>query len=305
MRNTGYWYNFPNPPDANNMKLDAPLALCIINGYPKKNRAVLDESNVRQADDLYLDFLRIMLPHGKFDVLYVADLDVGLPAGAGLSSYDGFIWTGSNLTIYHDVPEVTRQVELCRSIYAAGVPQFGSCWGVQMAALAAGGAVRKNPNGREWCIARDIQLTAAGRAHPMYIGKPARFDAFIMHLDEVSELPPSATLLAQNEHTPVQALEVRHAAGVFWAPQYHPEFTLAAMARLLVARKAPLTKEGFFKSEAEVEQQVLRMLALADEPGNGALRAELNVGPDLLHDDIRQNEVFNWLQRLVIPARTH
>ena len=44
------------------MKLDASLSLCIINGYPKKNRAVLDESNVRQADDLYLDFLRSMLP---------------------------------------------------------------------------------------------------------------------------------------------------------------------------------------------------------------------------------------------------
>ncbi|RLT47284.1 MAG: hypothetical protein DWI63_00795, partial [Chloroflexi bacterium] len=68
------------------MKLDTPLSLCIINGYPKQNRAVLDDSNVRQADDLYLDFLRKMLPHGKFDVLYVADLDVGLPAGAGLSS---------------------------------------------------------------------------------------------------------------------------------------------------------------------------------------------------------------------------
>ena len=63
------------------MKLDASLSLCIINGYPKKNRDVMDESNVRQADDLYLDFLRSMLPSGKFDVLYVADLDVGLPAG--------------------------------------------------------------------------------------------------------------------------------------------------------------------------------------------------------------------------------
>jgi len=25
----------------------------------------------------------------------------------------------------------------------------------------------------------------------------------------------------------------------------------------------------------------------------------------LLHDDIRQNEVFNWLQRLVIPSLKH
>src|SRR5262245_46195542 len=137
------------------MTIEIPLSLCIINGYPKKNREVLDESKVKQAHDLYLDFLKNYLLYSHFDILYVADLEVGLPAGAALTSYDGFIWTGSNLTIYHDLPEVTRQIELSRAIYEAGVPQFGSCWGVQMAATAAGGEVKKKPRGREWSIARD------------------------------------------------------------------------------------------------------------------------------------------------------
>lgn len=285
------------------MVIDAPLSICIINPYPQKNRRVLAMSNVTQADELYRNFLQPLLPGSILDTLYVADLDVGLPAGVALNSYDGYIWTGSNLTIYDDVPEVRRQLELCRAIYEAGVPQYGSCWGIQMAAVAAGGGVQKNPRGREWSIARDIRLTEAGRAHPMYTGKADKFDGFIMHLDEVTRIPEGGTLLAGNKHTPVQALEVRYGAGVFWATQYHPEYTLYEMARLLIARRASLVKEGFFDEDAQVEQLVGKMTRLSHDPEDADLRADLNVGADILDDAIRQCEVRNWLERLVIPAR--
>jgi GMP synthase (glutamine-hydrolysing) len=285
------------------MTIEAPLSLCIINGYPRKNREVLDESGVTQAHDLYLNFLRKYLPNANLDVFYVADLDVSLPTGAALTSYNGYIWTGSNLTIYHDVPEVTRQIELSRALYEAGVPQFGSCWGVQMAALAAGGEVQKNPRGREWSIARDICLNPAGQDHPMYQGKQGKFDAFIMHLDEVTRIPEGGTLLASNNHSYVQALAVKHpAGGEFWATQYHPEFTLYDMARLLSARKVYLVREGFFNDEAEVETQVEKMIALSQETDNQSLRKELKIGDDILKDDIRQAEVKNWLKFLVIPS---
>ncbi len=285
------------------MTIDTSLSLCIINGYPQKNRDVLAASQVAQAHDLYLNFLKKMVPNGAFDILYVADLNVGLPAGASLQSYDGYIWTGSNLTLYHDVPEVTRQIELSRAIYESGKPQFGSCWGVQMAAMAAGGKVKKNLRGREWSIARGIALTGAGQNHPMYTGKQHTFDGFIMHLDEVTRIPAGGTLLAANGHTPVQALAVKYpGGGEFWATQYHPEFTLYEMARLLVARKAPLTKEGFFNEESEVEALVDKMTALSKEPENNNLRQELNINDDILGDKIRQAEVENWLNFLVIPS---
>ena len=285
------------------MTIEAPLSLCIINGYPKPNREVLAASNVSQAHDLYLNFLKTSLPNANFDILYVADLEVGLPQGTSLKSYDGYVWTGSNLTLYHDTPEVTRQIELSRAIYESGQPQFGSCWGVQMAAMAAGGEVKKNPRGREWSIARDISLTEAGQSHPMYTGKQGKFDGFIMHLDEVARIPAGATLLAGNHHTPVQALAVKYpGGGEFWATQYHPEFTLYEMARLLVARKAPLTQEGFFNEEREVELLVDKMTALSQDPQNNDLRKELNIHDDILVDDIRQAEVKNWLNFLVIPT---
>ena len=284
------------------MSLSLPISLCIINGYPRANRLVLDEAGVSQADELYLQFLRSYLPNGTFDILYVADLDVGVPLGAALTSYDGFIWTGSNLTLYHDRPEVTRQIELSRAIFEAGLPQFGSCWGVQMAAVAAGGEVRKNPNGREWCLAREIRLTEAGQDHPLYTGKPVQFDGFIMHLDEVSRVPQGGTVLASNRHTAVQALDVRHpSGGVFWATQYHPEFNLYAMARLLIARKKPLTDEGFFAAEGDVQTYAESLIQLSRDPGNQELRRELKIGDDVLEDSLRQAELRNWLEFLVVP----
>ncbi len=72
---------------------------------------------------------------------------------------------------------MTRQIELAKAVFAAGVPFFGSCWGLQVAVTAAGGEVRANPRGREFGFARRILLTEAGREHRLFAGKPAAFEA--------------------------------------------------------------------------------------------------------------------------------
>ena len=286
------------------MTIETKLNLCIINGYPERSRDALDAASVTQAHDLYLRFLAKMAPNSNLDVFFIADLDNELPEGDAQHAYDAYIWTGSNLTIYHDDLEVTRQIDFSRSLFEAGIPQYGSCWGVQMAAMVAGGMVAKNPNGREWSIARDIELTDAGKTHPMYTGKQHKFDGFIMHLDEVTVVPDGALLLATNAHTRVHALAVKHPdGGEFWATQYHPEFTLYEMARLLIARKPPLVKEGFFETEDDVVVLVEQMTELSQNPNNQELRELLNVHDDVLDDVIRQSEVHNWLEYLVIPTK--
>ena len=277
------------------------LKICIINGYPEKNRQALTDAGVAGADDLYVRVLKQLIPDPKIDVFMIADPGSSLPGG-GIEAYDAFIWTGSNLTIYEDDPRVTRQIEFARKVYEVGRPSFGSCWGVQMAAAAAGGEVRKNPRGRELGFGRKIRLTAEGRAHPMYEGKPDVFDGFIMHLDEVSRVPPGGRLLATNEHTPVQALEVRHKKGIFWATQYHPEYDLYEMARLFLARGEVLVKEGFFADRADLEAKVARMETLGRQLDRKDLRWDLAIGDDLLSPPIRQSELRNWLEKLVIPS---
>jgi GMP synthase (glutamine-hydrolysing) len=285
-----------------------PIRLRIINGYPKANRDVLTQAGMCGADELYVRVLKTLVPDARVDTLFIADLGTPLPDARQVEAYDGFIWTGSNLTIYDDDPKVTRQIEFARLLFDVGRPQFGSCWGVQMAAVAAGGEVRKNPLGREMGFARKVRLTADGRRHPMYEAKPDVFDGFISHLDEVTRVPDGGVVLATNEHTRVQALEVRHRKGVFWATQYHPEYTLADMARLIIARSDPLIKEGFFADRATLEAKVQRMEALASDPSRKDLRWDLAVGADILDDRIRQCELRNWVQKVVMPkapAGTH
>ncbi|MBI2001449.1 MAG: type 1 glutamine amidotransferase [candidate division NC10 bacterium] len=277
------------------------LTICIINGYPEKNRQALTDAGVAGADDLYVRVLGTLIPDARLDVFMIADPGSSLPGG-GIEAYDAFIWTGSNLTIYEEDPRVARQIEFARQVYEVGRPSFGSCWGVQMAAAAAGGEVRKNPRGRELGFGRKIRLTAEGRTHPMYEGKPDVFDGFIMHLDEVSRIPPGGRLLATNEHTPVQALEVRHKNGIFWATQYHPEYDLYEMARLFLARGESLIKEGFFADRADLGAKVARMETLGRHPDRKDLRWDLAIGDDLLSPPIRQSELRNWIEKLVIPS---
>ncbi len=279
-----------------------PIRLCIINGYPKPNREVLTRAGMCGADELYVRVLKKLVPDVRVETLFIADMDTSLPDARQAEGYDGFIWTGSNLTIYEDDPRVTRQIEFSRLIFGIGRPQFGSCWGLQMAAVAAGGEVRKNPRGREMGFARKLHLTAEGRRHPMYEGKPDVFDGFISHLDEVTRLPNGGVLLATNDHTRVQALEVRSGQGVFWATQYHPEYELAEMARLIVARADPLIKEGFFADRAALEAKVQRMETLASDPRRKDLRWDVAVEDDILDDQIRQCELRNWVRKMVMPA---
>ena len=85
----------------------------------------------------------------RVDIVLAADGAVGFPAGVGLDDYDGVTMTGSALNIYNGGPPVTRQIDLAKAVFAAGVPFFGSCWGLQVAVTAAGGEVHANPQGRE------------------------------------------------------------------------------------------------------------------------------------------------------------
>ena len=70
-----------------------------------------------------------------------------------------------------------------KNIMEAGIPQIGSCWGIQLANYAAGGKVEPHPKGREMGIATKIRLTEEGKKHPMFNGKPEVYSHFVSHDD--------------------------------------------------------------------------------------------------------------------------
>jgi GMP synthase (glutamine-hydrolysing) len=181
----------------------------------------------------YADLLRDLMPGATVDVCYPADPTAALPQGEALEGYDGITITGSGLHVYHGGPEVTRQVDLVRAALGTGTPLFGSCWGLQVITAAAGGAVRRNPQGREIGFGRGIRLTEHGRKHPMYVGKADVFNAPTVHLDEVETVAPGTTVLAANAVSQVQSVEIRSNGSVAWAVQYHPEYPLRELAAIV------------------------------------------------------------------------
>ena len=203
--------------------------------------------------DGYADLLRRLLPDAVVDICYPADPGANLPIG-GLAAYDGVAITGSALNVYDGGPSIDPQIELAREVLKSRTPLFGSCWGLQVITVAAGGVVRPNPKGREIGIGRHIALTPAGRAHPMFAGKASVFDAVTVHLDEVEILAPGTTVLAANAHSDVQAAEIRLDGAVAWGVQYHPEFSLADMAAIMRRYGPRLMREGFFADAVDARR---------------------------------------------------
>ena len=207
--------------------------LLVIEGNTAASRAEQVAAGGVAAGEGYAALLGELWPEARIDICYPADAEVEFSTGAPLEAYDGAVVTGSGLHVYDGGAAVERQIALMRAIFAAGLPLFGSCWGLQVITAAAGGSVRINPKGREIVYGRDIQLNAAGRAHPMYAGKDATFDAMTFHLDEVGSVAPGTTLLASNAVSQVQAVEIRFANTVAWAVQYHPEYPLREVAAIV------------------------------------------------------------------------
>jgi GMP synthase (glutamine-hydrolysing) len=268
----------------------------IIDGYDRPSRDRLEAAGMRLACHLYEEMLRRELPDAATEFVFPSDPGVTLPRDADLERCSGLLWTGCNATIFEPEPRVTAQIDLSRRAFEVGLPQFGSCWGLQMAVVAAGGTVEANPRGREMGIARRIVLTEEGKHHPMMRGRKPVFEAFISHVDEATVLPPGAQLLAGNEFTRVQAVAVTHGRGEFWGLQYHPEYDLHEMARLTVAREKKLIDAGLYRTPEDLQRHVELMEALHDEPDRKDLRWQLVIDDDVLDTGMRTVEFSNWIR---------
>ena len=242
-------------------------------------------------------------PGAVTDICLPADEGANLPDGAGLQSYDGIVLTGSSLHIYQIEPAVTRQIELMRAIYASGTPCFGSCWGIQMGAVAAGGTVIANPRGREVGFARRI-VHKRGRPEPSAAGRPARrLRCARRSISTPSPLPPDdTTILASNAYSEVQAAEIRHEGGVFWGVQYHPEFPLRQVASIL-ERMMPILIEEGFRARRGRRRRPGSPICARSTPSRRAsdLAWAHGLDAEVLDDARRVTELRNFLDHRVQP----
>jgi GMP synthase (glutamine-hydrolysing) len=251
----------------------------------------------------YARVLRHIDPSLRVDILLAADAEPTFPEGVGLADYDGVTMTGSALNIYNGGAPVTRQIELAKSVFAVGVPFFGSCWGLQVAVTAAGGEVRANPRGREFGFARRILLSEFGVSHRLFAGKPATFEAPTVHRDEIASLPASAVTLATNDMG-LQAAAFSHGRGTFWGVQYHPEYNYLDIAAAAERYGATLVNEGMFRDEPALVAFAAELRALQVSPSDGVLLWKHGLGPAMHDETLRLLEIKNWLEAQVFPRAT-
>ena len=248
----------------------------------------------------YARVLRRIDPALQIDIVLAADAEPRFPAGVALADYGGVTMTGSALNIYNGGAPVTRQIELAKAVFAAGVPFFGSCWGLQVAVTAAGGEVRANARGREFGFARRILLTEAGRAHPLFQGKPAAFEAPTVHKDEITALPPGATTLAVNDFG-LQAAVFQYGRGTFWGVQYHPEYDYADIAAAAERYGEAFVTEGMFRDIHALQDFANELRVLQSNPADASMLWKHGLGPAMRSETLRLLEIRNWLQTEVLP----
>lgn len=256
----------------------------------------------RMASEGYAGCLRFLAPGSEVDLCFAADADADTPSEAVLRErYDGVCISGSALHVWEEHPDAMRQVEFARRVYRSGVPFFGSCWALQVATVAAGGRVEKNPLGREAGIARGITLNKRGLAHPMLAGRPAVFEAPCIHLDAVTEPAPGTVVLASNAMAPVQAAEIHCEGGIFWGVQYHPEFTLTHLANILSLNLPIHVEEGRFASEEQGLAWCNDLRALCRDQSLTNIAWRYGIGQCLLDRPMRLTEVANFIEHRVRP----
>lgn len=279
----------------------SPLRILVVEGNNRAYNVEKVKWGGASTAEHYVAVLEGLGEGAQCSIVRPADADdPGLPANMALTDFHGIAWTGSGMNIYNAQPEAMRQVDLARAAIAAGVPVFGSCWGLQVATVAAGGSVRRNPRGREVGVARRIVRHGEGVDHPLFAGKPVAFDALGVHLDEVETRPPGMVVLASNAMSEVQAAVIRDASGreLFWGVQYHPEYGLRDVAATIRRSGHLLIADGLFADRDGLERYAADLKALDADPARRDLAWQYGIDATVLDPALRHAELRNWLRGL-------
>lgn len=156
-----------------------------------------------------------------------SDYSAIMIGGAGAySAVNTYEWTEDLLNIVRECIDLR-------------VPTFGSCWGHQVIARAAGGTVIHDSNKSEMgCVS--IDLTDAGVDDPVFRFMPRQFNANAGHHDRVTALPASGVELARNGSQPNQAFRILDRP--IYGTQFHSELDAKAEHERLIEYRAHYRK---------------------------------------------------------------
>jgi GMP synthase (glutamine-hydrolysing) len=259
------------------------MKLLVVEGNNEETRMERGFFGITVYHELFRNLLQNLIPSAQIDIAFPTDVDKSLPTLNRLKQYDGIVWTGSSLSVLDANPFVQRQLSFAEDAFSSGVPIYGSCWGLQVATVVAGGTVEKSANGLEFGVTQPIELTESGMQSPFFKGRKDAYSALCIHFDEVCELPENTEVLATNNHSKVQAMRFLYKKSNFFGVQYHPEFRCQDMALITSFLSDKLLTSGVFEKEKQVNDFCNQL----------ATKEELPV--EITNYQLHSQEIKNWL----------
>ncbi|MEE2950966.1 MAG: gamma-glutamyl-gamma-aminobutyrate hydrolase family protein [Pseudomonadota bacterium] len=273
------------------------LRLLVVASETPTQRAQRRRHAGASSDETYKETLLSLRPDASVETISCVDTALD-PPGFDLEGFDGVFFAGSPIDMQNDGLEARSAANFMSNVYQVGVPAFGSCAGLQIAAVAAGGRSEPRLPHMKAGFVRGITATDAGRRHPLLAGREIVWNAPAMHAQIVAELPEGGTLLARSRHTPVEAAEIRHANGVFYGVQYHPEISLAEIAMALRRETDDLIAQGLARAAGDVDEYAQMLEQLAEAPERDDLAWRLGLDDDVIVPAMRLIEIRNFLSFL-------
>jgi len=258
------------------------LKLLIVEGNTKEENSNFNKAGCVPQSENFKQHVKMFEPNCEINIVEPGDDSAISKIIVSLKKYDGIILTGSTLRIDDFSNEIKKHINFVKTCFKHEKKIFAACWGLQIAATAAGGKCRVAPSGPHVGIAYDIELTDEGKKHKLYSSKPHKFTTPAFNYDEVEIPPNNAVVLASNKINKFEALHFTVGNSEIWGLQYHPEIPYDYMIKLIKYRSQKLINNKSFKNETEINQHI----SLIEKA-----KAQLK-------DDIRLLELKNWLNYL-------
>jgi len=144
------------------------------------------------------------------------DIEAGGEPLPDTDGFDGLLLSGSEYGVYDDRSWNGPLRQLLFDSKAARKPIYGICFGHQMMADTFGGRAEKAEIGN---------VVGARR----FDFDDRSVDAHVWHKDQVTKVPPGASVTASADHCPVGALAYDFPAA---SVQFHPEYTQSHLREL-------------------------------------------------------------------------
>lgn len=205
-----------------------------------------------------------------------------------LEGIDGVVFTGSSVDWSCDSKQAAPLRDTMSHAFKNSVPVWGSCNGLQLAGVVLGGSVGASSNGIEAGVSKEIRKTVAGKKHAMLTGREDIYAVPCIHIDEIKRLPLDAVILAENDHSPVQAFGYSSGGLDFWGTQYHPECTA-----FNIAEELKLSSKHVFNKAALVND----LKSSQDDP---VAAERLGTSCEELKPSVRTIELRNWLEHIKV-----